>query len=255
MRQAGLEARLTQTLARSEMHGLTLNPAEGVSSRLRRSGRPFLNMMQKDTHSSVEQLVYIVDDDEALRDSLIWLLESTGFKATAFDSAEAFLAAWSPHMSGCLVLDIRMPGMSGLELHERLISRRSTLPIIFITGHGDVPMAVSALKKGAMDFIEKPFNDQEMLGLIRTALSEERKRHDARQHEADAQRRIEQLTPREREVLELIVAGRLNKQIADDLGISIKTVEVHRARVMEKMCVNSLAELVQHVMLSTAKAE
>lgn len=204
---------------------------------------------------SPEQLVYIVDDDEALRDSLIWLLESTGLKSLAFDSAESFLAAYNPRMNGCLVLDIRMPGMSGLELHEKLLSMHSTLPIIFITGHGDVPMAVSALKKGAIDFIEKPFNDQEMVKLIRTALAEDLKRHDARRQEAEAQRRIEGLTPREREVLDLIVAGRLNKQIADDLGISIKTVEVHRARVMEKMGVNSLAELVQHVMISAPKHE
>lgn len=196
----------------------------------------------------VEQLVYIVDDDEALRDSLLWLLDSTGIKAQAFDSAEAFLNAWSTRMSGCLVLDIRMPGMSGLELQEKLAALHSTLPIIFITGHGDVPMAVSALKNGAVDFIEKPFNDQDMVNLIHTALAEDRKHHDSRMLEADAQRRIDALTPREREVLELIVAGRLNKQIADDLGISIKTVEVHRARVMEKMGVNSLAELVQHVM-------
>lgn len=214
-------------------------------------------MNQSTTHSQapVEQLVYIVDDDEALRDSLIWLLDSTGLKAQAFDSAEAFLAAYSPKMCGCLVLDIRMPGMSGLELHEKLNAMHSTLPIIFITGHGDVPMAVSALKKGAVDFIEKPFNDQEMVSLIRGALLEDLKNHEVRLIEADAQRRIEALTPREREVLELIVAGRLNKQIADDLGISIKTVEVHRARVMEKMGVNSLAELVQHVMISAPKHE
>ena len=201
----------------------------------------------------LEQLVYIVDDDEALRDSLIWLLESAGLKALAFDSAESFLAAWNDRMSGCLVLDIRMPGMSGLELHEKLNALHSTLPVIFITGHGDVPMAVSALKKGAADFSEKPFNDYDMINLIQNALATDRKRHEARAQEADAQRRIEGLTPREREVLELIVAGRLNKQIADDLGISIKTVEVHRARVMEKMGVHSLAELVQHVMISAPK--
>jgi FixJ family two-component response regulator len=214
-----------------------------------------LNQTLPSNVPSPEQLVYIVDDDEALRDSLIWLLESTGLKSLAFDSAENFLAAYNPRMNGCLVLDIRMPGMSGLELHEKLLSMHSTLPIIFITGHGDVPMAVSALKKGAIDFIEKPFNDQEMVKLIRTALAEDLKRHDARRQEAEAQRRIEGLTPREREVLDLIVAGRLNKQIADDLGISIKTVEVHRARVMEKMGVNSLAELVQHVMISAPKHE
>jgi len=211
----------------------------------------------KDDHrpADTEQLVYIVDDDEALRDSLIWLLESTGLKALAFSSAESFLAAWHREMRGCLVLDIRMPGMSGLEMQERLLALHSALPMIFITGHGNVPMAVSALKKGAVDFIEKPFNDQDMASLIRKVLAAEQRQFEQRRQEADAQRRIDQLTPREREVLELIVAGRLNKQIADDLGISIKTVEVHRARVMEKMGVNSLAELVQHVMISAPKKE
>jgi FixJ family two-component response regulator len=214
-----------------------------------------LNPTTSHEPAPLEQLVYIVDDDEALRDSLIWLLESTGLKSMAFDSAEAFLGAFSQKMNGCLVLDIRMPGMSGLELHEKLNAMHATLPVIFITGHGDVPMAVSALKKGAVDFIEKPFNDQDMVSLIHAALTEDLKRHETRQQEADALRRIDGLTPREREVLELIVAGRLNKQIADDLGISIKTVEVHRARVMEKMGVNSLAELVQHVMISAPKHE
>lgn len=203
--------------------------------------------------TQLEQLVYIVDDDEALRDSLVWLLESTGLKSQTFDSAEAFLAAYSPLMNGCLILDIRMPGMSGLELHDKLNAIHATLPIIFITGHGDVPMAVAALKKGAVDFIEKPFNDQDMVRLIRAALLQDMKLHEARVQEADTQRRIEGLTPREREVLELIVVGRLNKQVADDLGISIKTVEVHRARVMEKMGVNSLAELVQHVIVSAPR--
>lgn len=196
------------------------------------------------------QLVHIVDDDEALRDSLAWLLKSTGLSVSAYASAEEFLAAWTPAMTGCIVLDVRMPGMSGLELHERLLERHSTLPIIFITGHGDVPMAVSALKRGAVDFIEKPFDDQELLKLVEQSLAQERNQRAQRRQGAEAQRRIEQLTPREREVLDLIVAGRLNKQIADDLGISIKTVEVHRARVMEKMSANSLAELVQHVLMT-----
>lgn len=200
-----------------------------------------------------EPLVYIVDDDEALRDSLVWLLDSSGLKASPFASAEAFLKAWNKGMRGCLVLDIRMAGMSGLELHERLLSLNASLPVIFITGHGDVPMAVSALKKGAFDFIEKPFNDQDLVGVIHKALASEQKQFEQSRVEENAQRRLEQLTPREREVLDLIVAGRLNKQVADDLGISIKTVEVHRARVMEKMGVNSLAELVQQVMISTAK--
>ncbi|GAA5171070.1 response regulator transcription factor [Viridibacterium curvum] len=194
------------------------------------------------------QLVHIIDDDDALRDSLVWLLESTGLKVASYPSAEAFLEIWTPQLSGCLVLDIRMPGMSGLELHEKLNAMHSTLPVIFITGHGDVPMAVTALKKGAFDFIEKPFHDQDMLNLIEQCLERDRLENANRRAGAEAQRRIEQLTPREHEVLDLIVAGRLNKQIADELGISIKTVEVHRARVMEKMQADSLAELVQSVL-------
>lgn len=194
-----------------------------------------------------DQQIYIVDDDEALRDSLVWMLESSGYAVAAFDSAESFLAAWRESMSGCLVLDVRMPGMSGLELFEELGRKRFTLPVIFITGHGDVPMAVSALKKGAVDFIEKPFGDQDMLRLIEQCLQQERNSRSKRKLEADTVRRLDHLTQREREVLDLIIAGKLNKQIADVLGISIKTVEVHRARVMEKMGAHSLAELVQHV--------
>ena len=195
-----------------------------------------------------EQIIYLVDDDEALRDSLAWLLESQGFKVAAFASAEDFLKAWRPEFNGCLLLDVRMPGMSGLELHERLRAQYSTLPIIFITGHGDVPMAVAALKKGAVDFIEKPFNDTELLRLVSQCLVSEQERRARRRQDAEVSRRLDQLTQREREVLDLIIAGKLNKQIADVLGISIKTVEVHRARVMEKMAAQSLAELVQNVM-------
>jgi len=195
-----------------------------------------------------EQIIYLVDDDEALRDSLAWLLESQGFKVAAFASAEDFLKAWRPEFNGCLLLDVRMPGMSGLELHERLRAQYSTLPIIFITGHGDVPMAVAALKKGAVDFIEKPFNDTELLRLVSQCLVTEQEHRARRRQDAEVSRRLDQLTQREREVLDLIIAGKLNKQIADVLGISIKTVEVHRARVMEKMAAQSLAELVQSVM-------
>ena len=195
-----------------------------------------------------EQIIYLVDDDEALRDSLAWLLESQGFKVAAFASAEDFLKAWSPEFNGCVLLDVRMPGMSGLELHERLRAQYSTLPIIFITGHGDVPMAVAALKKGAVDFIEKPFNDTELLRLVSQCLVSEQEHRARRRQDAEVSRRLDQLTQREREVLDLIIAGKLNKQIADVLGISIKTVEVHRARVMEKMAAHSLAELVQNVM-------
>jgi FixJ family two-component response regulator len=200
--------------------------------------------------NSQRETVHIVDDDEALRDSLIWLLESEGYSVATHASAEDFLAIWTAQLRGCLLLDVRMPGMSGLELYEKLVGEGSTLPVVFITGHGDVPMAVSALKKGAVDFIEKPFNDRDMLTLIAQCLELDRERSSQRRQDAEVSRRLEQLTGREREVLDLIVAGRLNKQIADALGISIKTVEVHRARVMEKMGVASLAELVQQVLVA-----
>lgn len=199
-----------------------------------------------------EQTIYIVDDDEALRDSLVWLLESNRYRVAQFPSAEAFLEAYHADMAGCLVLDVRMPGMSGLELYECLRDRHATLPVVFITGHGDVPMAVSVLKKGAVDFIEKPFSDRDMLQLIEQCLATERESRSRLRQDAVVAHRLDQLTQREMEVLELIIAGRLNKQIADDLGISIKTVEVHRARVMEKMEANSLAELVQSVMTCEA---
>lgn len=199
-----------------------------------------------------EQCIYIVDDDEALRDSLVWLLESSGYRAEAFASADDFLKVFSAELTGCLLLDVRMPGMSGLELFEELRRRHCALPVIFITGHGDVPMAVSAVKKGAVDFIEKPFGDRDMLALIEESLAAERAGRGRRMLEALTARRLAGLTQREREVLDLIICGKLNKQIADVLGISIKTVEVHRARVMEKMEVNSLAELVQSVISAEA---
>jgi FixJ family two-component response regulator len=194
------------------------------------------------------QRVYVVDDDEAMRDSLVWLLESNGFAVEAFPSAEAFLERWHGDMRGCLVLDVRMPGMSGLELHERLSARSAVLPIVFVTGHGDVPMAVSALKKGAVDFIEKPFNDRDLLRLVAGCLDLDRTRRAARHREEEVRRRLGALTDREREVMELVVAGKLNKEVAEALGISIKTVEAHRSRVMDKMEVRSIAELVQAVL-------
>ena len=201
-----------------------------------------------------EPRVHIVDDDEAMRDSLKWLLESRGLKVELYPSAEAFLHVFNSGFCGCLVLDVRMPGMNGLNLHQELQARASTLPVIFITGHGDVPMAVSALKKGAVDFIEKPFNDQDMLGLIESCMKQDRAAAAKRAENASVAQRLDSLTQREREVLGLIVAGKLNKQIADDLGISIKTVEVHRLRVMEKIGAASVAELVQLVLKAQAYA-
>jgi FixJ family two-component response regulator len=204
------------------------------------------------SETQIEQQVFVVDDDEAQRDSLVWLLESHKYKVGAFSRAEDFLAAWNETLAGCLVLDVRMPGMSGLELFEELCRRRSALPVIFITGHGDVPMAVEALKKGAADFIEKPFAAENMLRLIDDCLTHEREARIRRRGEADTARRLAQLTVREHEVLDLIIAGKLNKQIADILGISIKTVEVHRARVMEKMGASSLASLVRQIVSAEA---
>lgn len=192
-----------------------------------------------------EQIIYLVDDDEALRDSLAWLLESQGFKVAAFASAEDFLKAWRPEFNGCLLLDVRMPGMSGLELQEKLAELHFSIPVIFITGHGDVPMAVQAVKHGAADFLEKPFNDKELLQIVQRCLEQDRQQR-ARQQQVDStQSRLASLTPREREVMELVVAGKLNKLIADQLNISIKTVEAHRANIMEKLGANTVADLLK----------
>jgi FixJ family two-component response regulator len=183
--------------------------------------------------------VYVVDDDEAVRDSLQWLLEGKDYRVKCFDSAESFLSRFDPREVACLIADIRMDGMSGLELQDRLLERRSPLPVTFITGHGDVPMAVTTMKKGAEDFIEKPFKEDELVALVEKML--ERARVDFSKHQEAASRDalLSRLTTREAQVLERIVAGRLNKQIADDLGISIKTVEAHRANIMEKLNANT----------------
>lgn len=194
-----------------------------------------------------EQTIYVVDDDEAMRDSMTWLLEGEGYRVSCFASADAFLGARHDFMNGCLVLDVRMPEMSGLELHEKLDALGSRLPIIFVTGHGDVPMAVAALHRGACDFIEKPFHNEDLLARIERALEIDSELATRHQRDSAIAQRIDQLTPREREVMQLVVAGKLNKQIADVLDISMKTVEAHRARVMEKMRVRTLAELVKAV--------
>ncbi len=197
--------------------------------------------------TDAKPVIHIIDDDDAMRDSMTWLLEGEGYAVAAYASAPAFLAARRDDMRGCLVLDVRMPDMSGLELQERLDALGSTLPIVFITGHGDVPMAVAALHRGACDFVQKPFNDADILSRIQRALELDAVLSARRTRDAALSHRLEQLTPREAEVLRLVVAGRLNKQIADELDISMKTVEAHRARVMEKMGVRTLAELVKAV--------
>ena len=196
------------------------------------------------------QTVYIVDDDPAIRIAMQALLESVNIEHEIFASADEFLEDEKHHRAGCLVLDIRMPGLGGLELQDELISRQSTLPIIFITGHGDVPMAVDAMQKGAVDFIQKPFRDQELLDRIREALSTDRQRREEQDRRAEIGSRIERLTNREKEVFDLVVTGKPNKVIAYDLDVSQRTVEIHRARVMEKMEARSLADLVRmHILL------
>lgn len=194
---------------------------------------------------AAEQTVYIVDDDEAIRDSLAWLLKTRGLAAETFASAEDFLERCGPHHAGCLVLDIRMPGMSGLELQEKLADAGCALPVIFLTGHADVPMAVAALKNGAFDFVEKPFNDNALVDLVIKGLVQNARVRAERAEKATVASRLAQLTAREREVMDLILAGKLNKVIADELAISMRTVEVHRARVLEKMGVRSAVELAQ----------
>jgi len=189
--------------------------------------------------------VFIVDDDAAIRFAMQALMDSVNLNHEIFASADEFLEKIAGQRPGCLVLDIRMPGLGGLELQEELIKRGDTLPIIFITGHGDVPMAVEAMQKGAVDFIQKPFRDQELLDRIREALATDEERREAQQHHAEVAHRLERLTNREREVFDLVVTGKPNKVIAYELGVSQRTVEIHRARVMEKMQARSLADLVK----------
>lgn len=189
--------------------------------------------------------VYVVDDDEAVRDSMQWLLEGKDYRARVFDSAESFLARYDPREVACLFVDIRMGGMTGLELQDRLIERRSPLPIVFITGHGDVPMAVETMKKGAMDFIQKPFKEEELVRLTEKMLEQAKSTFAEHLTSVSREALLSKLTGRETQVLERIVAGRLNKQVADDLGISIKTVEAHRANIMEKLNANTVADLLK----------
>jgi two-component system response regulator FixJ len=197
-------------------------------------------------------VVFIVDDDDAVRDSLGLLLRSAGMNTQGYPSAETFLEDFDDNMVGCLVLDIRMPGMNGLELQAKLTQRHSTLPVVFITAHGDIPMAVEAVRMGASDFVQKPFDDMEIVGKVSAAM-EDGQRH----HEEEAMRhvvleRLTTLTARERHVMDEVITGKANKVIAADLGISQRTVEIHRARVMGKMKVTSLAQLVRAVLVAEA---
>jgi len=197
-----------------------------------------------------KDIVLVVDDDEAVRQSLSLLLDSVGLRSECYPSASDFLEAFDEDRRGCLLLDVRMPGMSGLELQERLGEMRSNLPIIFLTGHADVPLAVRAMQAGALDFLEKPFNDQELLDRVHAALARDADSRREQGERHDVVKRIGRLTRREHEVMALVVEGLPNKVIADRLEISERTVEIHRARVMAKMQAESLAHLVRMRMLT-----
>ncbi len=198
---------------------------------------------------STQPTVFIVDDDQAMRDALAWLIQSVHLQVQTFASAEAFLESYDSALPGCLVLDVRMPGMSGLKLQEELVARGRMLPIIMLTGYAEVPTAVRALKQGAIDFLNKPFSDALLLERISEAIEIDAQRRQAEQQRADVLARYETLTPREREVMQLVIAGKANKVIAADLDLSPRTVEVHRASVMRKMGAESVADLVRNALL------
>jgi FixJ family two-component response regulator len=192
-----------------------------------------------------DKLVYVVDDDAPLRDSIADLLHSVGLRVEAFASAQEFLHSKRPDVPSCLVLDVRLKGLSGLDLQKRLVEGDVDIPIIFITGHGDIPMAVQAMKAGAVEFLRKPFRDQDLLDAVQQALERDRKGREQRAEIAELRSRFDSLTPREREVMALVAAGLLNKQVAGELGTSEASVKVHRQHMMEKIGADSLAELVR----------
>ena len=200
------------------------------------------------------EFVYIVDDDEAVRDSLKWLLEGNGYSVKVFENAEQLLDTQTEQensLAGCMILDVRMPGITGIELHDELLTKKINIPVIFITGHGSVTLAVKSMKKGAIDFLEKPFSEEEICKLVDDALRKNRESIDKKENNLKAQCLLAKLTPRENQVLERITAGRLNKQIADDLNISIKTVEAHRANIMTKVEARTVAELIKIALTAT----
>ena len=198
--------------------------------------------------TDIQQTVYVVEDDEAVRDSLELLLKPDGKPVKTYESATAFLKDYSDKMAGCIVLDIRMPGMDGMELQKKLNEKHSILPIIFVTGHGDVPMAVDAMKEGAVDFIQKPYREEALLEKIEAALKQDLEQRKSLDEKQEIIRRIKSLTPREHEIMDRMIAGQANKVIAIELEISQRTVEIHRSRVMHKMGTHSLAHLVRMVL-------
>jgi FixJ family two-component response regulator len=197
-----------------------------------------------------KQIVYIVDDEAPVRKSLSALTKSVGYESKTFDSAESFVEAFDTLESGCLLLDVCMPGLSGLELQEKLRKRHIQIPTIIISGHADVPMAVRAMKSGAADFIEKPFRSEELLVRIRQCMAGEFKRRQSARRQREAESRLASLTPREEDVMRGIVEGQRNKQIAADLGLSARTVEAHRASIMEKLKARTVSDVVRQVLAS-----
>lgn len=199
-----------------------------------------------------EAIVHVVDDEPDVRDALRLLIRSMGHNVKTYPSALDFLQHCAPEQPGCLVLDVRLPGMSGLELQRQLNERRIRIPIIFISGHGDIPMAVRAVQAGAVDFLEKPFSDQDLLDRIEQALARDRDLRSQAEESADVAARLATLTPRELEVLQLLMEGAVNKIIARQLDVSVRTVEIHRARVLHKMGVDNVSQLVRQVMAAEA---
>ena len=192
-------------------------------------------------------VVFVVDDDPSVRSSLKFLMSSVGLQVEGFESADALLKRNPPDAPSCLVLDVRLRGLSGLDFQRQLAASNCYMPIIFITGHGDIPMSVRAMKAGAVEFLTKPFRDQDLLDAVRIALEKDRERRERKREVSDLKERFNSLTPREQEVISMVVSGKLNKQIADQLGTAENTVKVHRSRVMEKMHAQSVAELVMMI--------
>jgi len=202
--------------------------------------------------SEIEQTVFVVEDDDAVRDSLLLLLQAEGYRTKGYTNALEFLKEDVCALLGCLILDIRMPGMTGMELHKKLAEVHCPLPIIFVTGHGDVSIAVEAMRQGAIDFVQKPYREHDLLEKVKQALKLDRDQQESLRYKGELQKRIDSLTPRESEIMDMMVEGNANKVIAIDLNISQRTVEIHRSRVMQKMGTHSLAQLVQMVLAARA---